>query len=247
MVNHFHLRLTGRLRASGSFDTPIQDLVAMRALGLNIVGLSDFHGELHANDPGAGRFRDQKDYFEATRRASDKDFLVTPWEEPSAYFGGHYNIMFPKTRYWSKVRAAGTAVHRDRSGYGKVYHTGSAEDVQQMLDAEGALLVPRAPAHERHDRYPDADFRQAVAKNDRYLGVAFKPGMGHGPSEERMCEWRCFDAIDTMNNLYAGHGPASEIHHRRHRHVPKGPEDDTYPNFPVNYLKMDRCPGPTTT
>jgi hypothetical protein len=31
----------------------------------------------------------EKDYFETTRRASDKDFLVTPCEEPSAYFGGH--------------------------------------------------------------------------------------------------------------------------------------------------------------
>ena len=41
------------------------------ASGLNIVGLSDFHFELHSTDPGAERFRDQKDYFEATRRASD--------------------------------------------------------------------------------------------------------------------------------------------------------------------------------
>jgi hypothetical protein len=29
----------------------------MKALGLNIVGLSDFHGDLHANDAGAVRFR----------------------------------------------------------------------------------------------------------------------------------------------------------------------------------------------
>ena len=33
----------------------------MRALGLNIIGLSDFHFELHANDPGPERFRHQKD------------------------------------------------------------------------------------------------------------------------------------------------------------------------------------------
>jgi hypothetical protein len=71
MVNHFHLRFTERVRASGSFDTPIQDLVAMKALGLNIIGLSDFHGDLHANDPGPLRFKDQKDYAEATRRASE--------------------------------------------------------------------------------------------------------------------------------------------------------------------------------
>src|SRR6185295_15315976 len=105
-VNHFHLAFTERVRAGG-FDTPLQDLVAMKALGLNIVGLSDFHIELAQNDIGPLRFRDQKDYFETTRRASDTDFLITPWEEPSAYFGGHYNIMFPKNVYWSKVRTQG--------------------------------------------------------------------------------------------------------------------------------------------
>src|SRR5262249_60613891 len=91
-VNHFHLRFTERVRASGSLDTPLQDLAAMKALGLNIVGLSDFHGDMHPNDPGPLRFKDQKDYAEASRRASDRDFLVTPWEEPSAFFGGHHNI-----------------------------------------------------------------------------------------------------------------------------------------------------------
>jgi hypothetical protein len=30
----------------------LQDLVAMKALGLNVIGLSDFHFELHASDPG---------------------------------------------------------------------------------------------------------------------------------------------------------------------------------------------------
>ena len=30
MVNHFHLRFTDRVRASGSFDTPMQDLAAMK-------------------------------------------------------------------------------------------------------------------------------------------------------------------------------------------------------------------------
>ena len=79
----------------------------MKSLGLNIIGLSDFHGDLHANAPGLVRFKDQKDYREATRRASDADFLVTPWEEPSAFFGGHYNIMFPRNVYWSKVRQPG--------------------------------------------------------------------------------------------------------------------------------------------
>ncbi len=244
MVNHFHLRFTDRVRASGSFDTPIQDLAAMKSLGLNIVGLSDFHGDLHANDPGPLRFKDQKDYREATRRASDADFLVTPWEEPSAYFGGHYNIMFPKNVYWSKVRQAGQPFTETDPAYGKVYHTGNAEDVQHMLDAEGAYWYHAHPRTKGTTGYPDLIFDKAWTKNDRYLGGAFKPGMGMDLSEVRLCEWRCFDSTDTMNNLYAGSGLRPKYVIADIDTYQKGPEDDLYPNFPVNYLKLDRVPGP---
>src|SRR4030095_12300475 len=127
-VNHFHLDFTGRQRASGSLDTPFQDFVAMRSLGLNLIGLSDFHFELHGSDPGPLRLPEQKDYFEASRRASDKDFLVVPWEEPSAYFGGHYNILWPKDVYWTKVRQTGQPFVEEVAGYGKVYQTGNDGD-----------------------------------------------------------------------------------------------------------------------
>ena len=244
MVNHFHLRFTERVRASGSFDTPIQDLAAMKSLGLNIIGLSDFHGDLHANDPGQVRFTDQKDYREATRRASDADFLVTPWEEPSAFFGGHYNILFPKNVYWSKVRQPGQPFTETDPVFGKVYHTGSAEDVQQMLDAEGAYWYHAHPRTKGTTGYPDLIFDKSWTRNDRYLGGAFKPGMGMDLSDTRMCEWRCFDSTDTMNNLYAGSGLRPKYIIADIDTYQKGPEDDLYPNFPVNYLKLDRVPGP---
>lgn len=244
MVNHFHLRFTERVRASGSFDTPLQDLAAMKSLGLNIIGLSDFHGDLHANDPGPVRFKDQKDYREATRRASDADFLVTPWEEPSAFFGGHYNIMFPKNVYWSKVRQPGQPFTENDPVYGKVYHTGSAEDVQQMMDAEGAYWYHAHPRTKGTTGYPDLIFDKPWTKNDRYLGGAFKPGMGMDLSETRLCEWRCFDSTDTMNNLYAGSGLRPKYIIADIDTYQKGPEDDLYPNFPVNYLRIDRVPGP---
>ncbi len=244
MVNHFHLRFTERVRASGSFDTPTQDLAAMKALGLNIVGLSDFHGDLHPNDPGPMRFTDQKDYREATRRASDADFLVTPWEEPSAYFGGHYNIMFPQNVYWSKVRQSGQPFAADDPAYGKVYHTGSAEDVQKMMDAEGAYWYHAHPRTKGTTGYPDLIFDKPWLKNDRYLGVAFKPGMGMDLSERRLCEWRCFDVTDTMNNRFAHTGLQPKYIIADIDTYQKGPEDDLYPNFPVNYVRLERTPGP---
>src|SRR5205814_3261281 len=94
LVNHFHLQFVDRLRASGSLDTQTPDLAAMKALGLNIIGLSDFHADkLHLTDSGAAPFTDQADYFAACRRVSDRDFLVVPWEEPTAFFGGHCNSL----------------------------------------------------------------------------------------------------------------------------------------------------------
>lgn len=242
-VNHFHLRFTERARAGG-FDTPLQDLVAMKALGLNIVGLSDFHGDMHPNDPGPLRFQDQKDYFESTRRVSDRDFLVTPWEEPSAFFGGHYNIMFPKPVYWSKVRQPGQSFIENDPVHGKVYHTGSAAEVQQMLDAENAYWYHAHPRTKGTTGYPDLVFDKPYVKNDRYLGVAFKPGMGQDNSEARACEWRCFDTVDTMNNLYATSGLKPKYIIADIDTYRKGPEDDLYPNFPVDYLRIARVPGP---
>jgi len=244
LVNHFHIRFTERLRAQGSLDAQTPDLVAMKALGVNIVGLSDFHGDLRGNDAGAGRFEDQKDYAEASRKASDKDFLVTPWEEPSAYFGGHTNHMFPKNVYWTKVRQPGQPFTEDDPKYGKVYHTGSAADVQQLLDAENGYWFHAHPRTKGTTGYPDAIFDKPWGRNDRYLGIAFKPGMGMDLSEKRLCEYRCFDAIDTMNNLYANTGLKPKLLIADIDTYRKGPEDDLYPSFPMNYVKLDRVPGP---
>jgi hypothetical protein len=244
MVNHFHLRFTERLRASGSLDNKFPDLTVMRAVGINIVGLSDFHGDLRGNDTGVGRFEDQRDYALAAQKASDKDFLVTPWEEPSAYFGGHYNVMFPKNVYWSRRREASQSFTENVDGFGKVYHTATTEDVQQLLDAENGYWFHAHPRTKGTTGYPDAIFDKPYVKNDRYLGIAFKPGMGQDLSEERMCEWRCFDAIDTMNNMYANSGLRPKYLIADVDTYRKGPEDDIYPGHPVSYVKLDRLPGP---
>jgi hypothetical protein len=245
MVNHFHLRFTERQRASGSLDNTFQDLMVMRAVGINIVGLSDFHGDLRGTDTGMGRLEDQRDYALASQKASDKNFLVTPWEEPSVYFGGHYNVMFPKNVYWTRRREPNQPFTETVTGFGKVYHTASAEDVQQMLDAENGFWFHAHPRTKGTTGYPDAIFDKPYVKNDRYLGVAFKPGMGQDLSEERLCEWRCFDAIDTMNNMYAGSGLRPKYLIADVDTYRKGPEDDIYPGHPVSYVKVDTLPGPT--
>jgi hypothetical protein len=253
-VNHFHLRVVDRMRVGG-FDTPIQDLMAMKAIGLNVVGLSDFHADsLAANDYGPLRFRDQKDYGEVSRRLSDKDFLVVPWEEPSVAFGGHYNIMWPKNVFWSKPNRINPQggqgepkmlpfSEKDPT-YGTVYHTGNAENMQRLLDAEGGYWYHAHPRTKSTAGFPDATWGTKYLKSDRYLGVAFKPGMGQDNSEATMCEWRCFDAVDKMNNMNAGQGIGPKYIIADIDTYRKSPEDDLYANFPVNYLKIDRVPGP---
>jgi hypothetical protein len=250
-VNHFHLRVVDRMR-EGGFDTPLQDLMAMKAIGLNLIGLSDFHADsLAANDYGPARFKDQKDYAEVARRMSDKDFLVLPWEEPSVAFGGHYNVMWPKVVFWSKPNRIGQGAEakmlpftENDPTYGKVYHTGNAENMQRLLDTENGYWYHAHPRTKSTAGFPEATWGTKFLQNDRYLGLAFKPGMGQDNSEETMCEWRCFDPVDTMNNMNAGLGIGPKYVIADIDTYRKNPEDDLYANFPVNYLKMDVVPGP---
>jgi hypothetical protein len=262
LANHWHIYFTERVRAldmqaplsttrrwrrgsvPGSLELPTREVTVMKSLGLNIIGLSDFHGDLSGRDPGPRRFQDQKDYAEACRRASDKDFLVLPWEEPNFYFGGHVNVMFPKNVYYSKVRLHGQPFTEIDPVYGKVYHIGSAEDVQKLLDAENGYWNTPHPRTKGSRAQPDSYFDKPYAKNDRYLGVDFTTAMGMDLSEKRMSEWRSFNAVDTMNNMYAGSGLKPKNLLPDIDTYEQGPEDDLYPMYQVAYLKLDRVPGP---
>ncbi len=244
-VNHFHIRFVDRLRASGSLDTPIPDVQALKALGLDIIGLSDFHADqLAAADSGAARFKDQLDYYEGTRRASDEGFLVTPWEEPNAHFGGHYNTLFPKNVYFTRTREEGQPFREEDPTYGTVYRTGSPEDMLRVLQEENGYWFHAHPRAKGSTGHPDAEIETAWIGSDRYLGIAFKPGMGADLSTERLCEYRCFDAIDKLNNHFSGSGLQPKYLVADCDTYHKFPGDDIYPNVPVNYLRLDRVPLP---
>jgi hypothetical protein len=243
-TNHWHLRFTERVRETGSLDTPLPDVSAMKALGLNIVGLSDFHGDMHGNDPGALRFKDQKDYFEASRRASDKDFLVVPWEEPNVYFGGHYNLIFPKHVYYTRVRNQGQPFTENDPTYGKVYHLGSSEDLLQLMTLENGYWYTSHPRTKNSAGQPDVYWDKPFAKSDTFLGLDFTQAMGVDLSEKRMSEWRSFDSSDTMNNLNANSGLKPKYLIPDIDTYVQGPEDNLYSGYQAAYLKLDRLPGP---
>ncbi|HEY2945189.1 MAG TPA: hypothetical protein VGN09_22340, partial [Vicinamibacteria bacterium] len=243
MVDHFHISLTDRLRASGSLDTLVQELPAMKALGLNVVALMDFHADkLHPRDPGALRLQDQKDYFEAAARHSDRDFLVIPSEEPNAYLGGHYAILTARPVFWTMVRQPDQPIVEEVAGYGRVYHAGSAADVLAMVEREDGLIWQAHPRTKGSTGYPDAIRDKDYFRSDRFLGAGFKPGMGMDLSESRLCAYRCLDLLDDMNNWTSGAGLRPKSLLADVDTYQKQPGDDLYPNFPVNYVRLDRVP-----
>ena len=112
------------------------------------------------------------------------------------------------------------------------------------LDAENGYWFYAHPRTKGSTGYPDAELDTPWIGSDRYLVVAFKPGMGADLSARHLCDYRGFGSIDTLNNHLAGSGlrpkyliADSDTYH-------KFPGDDIYPNVPVNYLRLDRVPGP---
>lgn len=245
MVNHMHIRFTERLREAGSLDAETPDLMAIRALGVDIVGLSDFHGDLHPLDPGPLRYADQRDYALGSAKASDHGFLVLPWEESHYMFGGHYNVLLPHRAYWTVVRQPGQPFSAQDPILGKVYHLGGAADLQQFLEEEKGYWFWAHQRTKGSTGFPDGALDKPWVWSDRNLGLSFKPGMGMDLSEKRLCEWRCFDALDLMNNHLSGSGLRPKYLIADIDTYRKDPQDDLYPHFPVTYVHVDPLPGPT--
>jgi hypothetical protein len=58
-------------------------------------------------------------------------------------------------------------------------------------------------------------------------------------SEKRLCEVRCLGTLDDMNNWVPGKYLLAEGDT-----YAKYPDDETYPHLLVNYVKLDKLPGP---
>ena len=246
MVEDFHLGFEARQRESGSLDTEFPDFAAMKAIGINIAGISESRG----NDAGPARFAGLKDLFEVLRRAGDTNFVALPWELSTRSLGSDWDVVTPKPVYWSQVRDPGQPLTETDPKYGKVYHVGGPKDVLQFVTDENALWITGHPRTKTSIGYPDeflktqdADLR-AVAASDQYLGLTFQYGMPRDLSQSRICEYRCFDALDMLNNHYAGTGLKPKYLVSGPDTYQKWPHDDLYPGFQANYVKLDRLPGP---
>jgi hypothetical protein len=244
MVSHFHFHLNEELTDAGTMDYQPAWIPTFKALGINIAALCDFHADSHPTDTGKIRLEEQRVYFEGSARLSDRDFLIIPGEEPDATLGGHYMFLFPKPVYYTHAplpRAGATPpapqpYAENIAPYGKVYHTASQETEMQMLNDEHALMWQTHPRTKSSDGYPDAVKDKPHFLSDRFAGASFQ-SLPVDQSQKRICEERCLSLLDDMNN-WAG---AKYLIAEGDTYT-KSPDDETYPQLEVNYVKLDRLP-----
>jgi hypothetical protein len=205
-------------------------------LGINIAILADFHSDSHAQDPGPLRFKEQKVYFEGCRRVSDTGFLMIPGEEPDATLGGHYMFVLPHPVFWSHGPATGLPFQENNPTYGKVYHASTPSEELQLLTEQDGLMWQTHPRTKGSAGYPDATKDWEHFKSARFIGGSYQ-SLPVDQSQKRICEQRCFGLLDDMNNWSQNKYMIAEGDTYM-----KYPDDETYPELLVNYVKLDRVP-----
>ena len=254
MGAHYHVGLVKRLKEKGGFDHRLNDIDAMKAIGVNIYGVIDGARGPGRKDTGDLFLNDLAEYYEAARRQSDKDFLVMPNDENSTggrkpFLGGHYDIMVSKPLFWRPERMDGQPLAEEHPEYGTVYNLGTPADMMAMASRENVIFSMPHPRSKRSTGFPDAIKDEPHFQHPNYFGLGYRWGMGIDASEIRLGEYRFLTLWDEANNwmVSSGHSPKfalaisearSDIGHRG-----KPPWDDAYGMSPVNYLKIDEVPS----
>jgi len=240
LVSHFHFHFNEELTDAGTMDLQPPWQPTFRALGINVAILADFHSDSHPNDTGAIRLNEQRAYFEACRRFSDRDFLLIPGEEPDANFGGHYMFAFPRPVFFTHARKPANPNAQPFTEtvqpFGKVYHTSTTANELELLKLEEGLWWQTHPRTKGSAGFPDATRDQDFFNSDRMLGGSFQ-SLPVDQSEKRLCEGRCLALLDDMNNWSGAKYMIAEGDTYR-----KNPDDETYPQLVVNYVKLDQVP-----
>ncbi|HEV2173236.1 MAG TPA: hypothetical protein VGR71_06705, partial [Nitrospira sp.] len=239
LTGHFHMDFNEMLRDRENMDYQPTWVSVFRGLGVNILYLGDFHDDSDPRDPGPKRFAEEKVYFDGAQRVSDKDFLVIPAEEPNAYLGGHWYLMTPKPVYFSHAvpRPADQPFEENDPTYGHVYHLGSADDVLKMVNQEQGIMWTAHPRTKSSEGYPELYKDKDFFLSDRFIGASWE-SLPVDLSEKRLCEVRCFGTGDDMSNW----APKPKFLIAEGDTYTKWPDDETYPQLTVNYLKLDRVP-----
>jgi hypothetical protein len=241
--SHYHVEhavdFLNRQRTQGTSGLPLglEDPAFVRRfkrMGVNAVHLAEFHlgdNELRVAD----RLTRLRVLHEECARLSTPDFLLLPGEEPNVHLGGHWLSFFPRPVYWTLDRAKGAPFVEERPGFGRVYHVGSAEDVQKLMEAENGLMWTAHPRIKASQEYPDRYREQPFFRSDRFLGGAWK-AMPADYAQPRLGA-RVLDLLDDMNQWGARKQAPGEVDV-----FSIDDRSELYAHMNVNYLRLDRLP-----
>jgi hypothetical protein len=266
MATHFHTGMVRRLQQLGGLDQTIPDFDLMKGAGVNIFAPIDGGGgggagagdlavpPARGQGPGlavappvggrSDRLKNLADYYEASRKHSDKNFLILPDEENTAgNLGGHTDFVLSHPVYWTITRQPGQPFVEDDPKYGRVYHVGNPDEAMEMAKRENMLVFMPHPRSKGSTGYPDAIKDKDHFIHENYRGIGFRWGMGVDGSETRLCEYRCLALLDDMNNWVADKPTPPKYAWAITETYQKAPGDDIYANNPVNYVKLDRLPS----
>lgn len=253
MATHFHSGITKRLIESGNLDNMLPDFQVVKDAGINIFAPIDGDNASGTGVAirGAGHVKNQAAYYEVARLHSSKDFVVMPNEEIMSgevaalgrLIGGHTDLLVSHPVYWAPTRKEGQPLSEDDPVYGKVYHIGTPEDLEEMMHREDLIVYMPHPRSKGSTGYPDAIKDRAYFIDESYRGIGFRWGMGIDGSEQRLCEIRCLPTLDDMNNWVADLPTPPKYVQAISEVYEQGMGDDIYANNPVNYVKLDALPG----
>jgi hypothetical protein len=273
MNHHYHMDLGRRLGDAGSLDADIPDLVALKALGINIVSQIDSVG-LGAENPPVGAIypggkpvgppppapvaipgapgRPRVDELqirfnsiEGAKRHSDTNFLVLPAQEYyGSPLGGHTDLIYSHPVYWEAGRTSSQPLTVTHPKYGTVYHLGGADDLMEMARRENMLITMPHPRTKGSTGFPDSIRHLPFFSDPHYQGVGFRWGMGLDRSEERLCEYRCLPLLDEMSNWVVDTATPLKYLLSISEVRHQQPGDDIYASSPVSYVRMSALPSP---
>ena len=148
-------------------------------------------------------------------------------------------MFLPHPVFWTHAptRSQGQLVMESDPHFGKVYHAASAGDVMEMLRREQGVVWQAHPRTKSSAGYPDAVRDEDYFLSDRFIGASYE-SLPVDLSEDRLCESRCFGTLDDMNNW----APTPKYMIAEGDTYQKYPDDETYPQLAVNYVRLDRLP-----
>jgi len=263
MNHHYHMEMGSRLLREGSPAAQLDDLLALKALGLTIVSPVDalsFTAFDEAGEPLAAKEapeslkrREQQNQqwlaitamsIAAAKVQSDDRFLILPSQEIyNGPFGGHTDLLFSHPVYWDERRPGQPLADTDPK-FGKMYHIGSAEDLMTMVRAEGAIIAMPHPRSKGSTGFPDAIKDRTPFEDPSFFGFGARWGMGLDGSERRLCDYRCWPLLDDISNWVTDKAiPLKKILSISEA-MAQSAEDDIYASAPVTYLQLAELPAP---